>query len=576
MAQNLDPNSDARGVLQFKTGLMFELRSLELKRKIANLRALVEVMEAPNKNADPDGVGRLITEELQRIKRTDAMLSRELTPTIFSHWKEHLCPMPLEFFQKFPYIVSLIMNDVLDLCYLFLVNVTELHGKEIARRNEALQVAFIHVEESGATDGKVSIEFYSNLVKANTQKRSGVREHVSVSSLAWFMSNEETSFVTLGQCVLAYPLTELRPTIKENTDVSGWNCVADLRLEDGRDWNREVLDNLCVRDSVEAIMKIDWPSLQQEDKLLWLGDAAGNFSVKSCYMEIIKHRAANEADPIWNLLWKSCIHERLKVHLWRMAAEVLPTRERIATRLGHEDSMCGLCGEEVESDIHIFQKCHLSRLLAFGSKWGGRLDHWNYDNIYQVVERCLKPPVYGMERESKQEIQIFWAIFFYWVWKARCMFFFEGKLNLLGLIKQFNAALEEFIMLKATEKQRCSAASSSSNSVRWIPPPTGWIKVNVNAAHSERGSAAAMVVRNVDGKLLVLSSTLTSCRSSFEAELEALNWAAAFAEAGNWKQVCWEIDALEVVNSVKATEEPTNWYSFSTMLELRKRFDRLD
>nr|CAD1839629.1 unnamed protein product [Ananas comosus var. bracteatus] len=37
----------------------------------------------------------------------------------------------------------------------------------------------------------------------------GVREHVftgSVSSLAWFVSNQETSFVTLGQHVLAYPL----------------------------------------------------------------------------------------------------------------------------------------------------------------------------------------------------------------------------------------------------------------------------------------------------------------------------------------------------------------------------------
>ncbi|KAJ6374419.1 hypothetical protein OIU78_030023 [Salix suchowensis] len=37
----------------------------------------------------------------------------------------------------------------------------------------------------------------------------GVRENVftgSVSSLAWFMSNQETSFVTLGQRVLAYPL----------------------------------------------------------------------------------------------------------------------------------------------------------------------------------------------------------------------------------------------------------------------------------------------------------------------------------------------------------------------------------
>ncbi|KAH9776609.1 callose synthase 10 [Citrus sinensis] len=136
MAQNLDPNSDGRGVLQFKTGLMsiikqklakrenvridrnqdieqlwefyklykrrhrvddiqrqeqnlresgtfsseLELRSLEMRKVIATLRALVEVLEALSKDADPEGVGRLITEELRRIKKADAALSGELTP----------------------------------------------------------------------------------------------------------------------------------------------------------------------------------------------------------------------------------------------------------------------------------------------------------------------------------------------------------------------------------------------------------------------------------------------------------------------------------------------------------------
>ncbi|KAL3623862.1 Callose synthase 10 [Castilleja foliolosa] len=149
----------------------------------------------------------------------------------------------------------------------------------LLQRNEALRVAFIHVEENGAADGKVTKEFYSKLVKADAHGKDqeifsiklpgdpklgegkpenqnhaivftrgeavqtidmnqdnyleeamkmrnlleefrgnhglrsptilGVREHVftgSVSSLAWFMSNQETSFVTLGQRVLAKPL----------------------------------------------------------------------------------------------------------------------------------------------------------------------------------------------------------------------------------------------------------------------------------------------------------------------------------------------------------------------------------
>ncbi|EYU40120.1 hypothetical protein MIMGU_mgv1a000075mg [Erythranthe guttata] len=139
MAQNLDPSSDGRGVLQFKTGLMsvikqklakkeggqidrnrdierlwefynqykrrhrvddiqreeqkwreagtfsadvgdLELRFSEMKKVFATLRALVEVMEALSKDATSDGVGRLIMEELRRIKKSSAAISGELIP----------------------------------------------------------------------------------------------------------------------------------------------------------------------------------------------------------------------------------------------------------------------------------------------------------------------------------------------------------------------------------------------------------------------------------------------------------------------------------------------------------------
>ncbi|GKD82854.1 hypothetical protein Tco_1349693, partial [Tanacetum coccineum] len=118
MAQNLEPNSEGRGPLQFKTGLSsvikqklarrdgrtidrnwdiqhlwnfyqhykrkrvdeiqkeepkmlesgtfgadMELRSQETKKVFTTLRVLVEVMEALIKEAAPDGVGRYIAEE---------------------------------------------------------------------------------------------------------------------------------------------------------------------------------------------------------------------------------------------------------------------------------------------------------------------------------------------------------------------------------------------------------------------------------------------------------------------------------------------------------------------------------
>ncbi|KAM0831456.1 hypothetical protein ACQ4PT_065529 [Festuca glaucescens] len=108
----------------------------------------------------------------------------------------------------------------------------------LMQRNEALRIAYIDVVES-IKNGKPSTEYYSKLVKADIHGKDkdnyfeealkmrnlleefsqdhgkfkpsilGVREHVftgSVSSLASFMSSQETSFVTLGQRVLSNPL----------------------------------------------------------------------------------------------------------------------------------------------------------------------------------------------------------------------------------------------------------------------------------------------------------------------------------------------------------------------------------
>ncbi|CAI0446351.1 unnamed protein product [Linum tenue] len=140
MAQNLDPNSGGRGVLQFKTGLMsvikqklakrdgapidrnrdiehlwefyqrykrrhrvddiqreeqkwresgtfstanlgeLELRSLEMKKIFSTLRALVDVMEALCKDADPRGVGKPIMEELRRIKKVGELTPYNIVP----------------------------------------------------------------------------------------------------------------------------------------------------------------------------------------------------------------------------------------------------------------------------------------------------------------------------------------------------------------------------------------------------------------------------------------------------------------------------------------------------------------
>lgn len=53
----------------------------------------------------------------------------------------------------------------------------------LVARNEGLRVAFIHVEDSVASDGKVVKEFYSKLVKADIHGKDQVASIFSVGSI---------------------------------------------------------------------------------------------------------------------------------------------------------------------------------------------------------------------------------------------------------------------------------------------------------------------------------------------------------------------------------------------------------
>lgn len=54
-----------------------------------------------------------------------------------------------------------------------------------------------------------------------------------------------------------------------------------------------------------------------------MGDSKGSFSMKICYLL----NCSTNPGPSgfhWELLWKAHIHDRLKVFLWRLFAQVLP------------------------------------------------------------------------------------------------------------------------------------------------------------------------------------------------------------------------------------------------------------
>lgn len=158
-----------------------------------------------------------------------------------------------------------------------------------------------------------------------------------------------------------------RPHIEEESGQDSMARVASLINLDSMTWNEELVKALYNRDEASAICNLKFPSVTCEDRLCWTASADGRFSVKSCFSIIQKMDSTLDPDRFWGFIWNTGLHERLKLFLWRMVSDVIPTKKVIVDRLGGGDTSCSLFGQEDENAIHLFKYCFVSRAIVFAS-----------------------------------------------------------------------------------------------------------------------------------------------------------------------------------------------------------------
>lgn len=107
---------------------------------------------------------------------------------------------------------------------------------------------------------------------------------------------------------------------------------------------------------------------------------------------------------------------------------MLPSRDVIVRKIGFGDASCVICDAEEETLFHIFKECPGALALAFGCKWGFRLDRWSVSSIYEIVDFCIFPKMDlimgGMDSNSTF---LFIYSFLYICWMLRNMKMLSGK-----------------------------------------------------------------------------------------------------------------------------------------------------
>lgn len=140
-------------------------------------------------------------------------------------------------------------------------------------------------------------------------------------------------------------------------------------------WKENLINYLFETSSAQAILSIPIPTRLGSNKLIWIPDSLGVISVKSAYRSSSQHvNTSGLCESFWKKLGKIKTPKRIKMLLWRIGSNNLPTRDKLATRICILDLSCVLCGHSFESVCHLFFHCPAARAIWFSTCWGLRSD----------------------------------------------------------------------------------------------------------------------------------------------------------------------------------------------------------
>jgi hypothetical protein len=144
--------------------------------------------------------------------------------------------------------------------------------------------------------------------------------------------------------------------------------VVDLINPITEQWDAELVLDLFGEEDAKHILEIPLRS-GIEDQLAWHYDLKGMFSVKTAYhlgvsiRDTQQGRDASSSSLVaspnspWKQIWKLKLPAKIKLFLWRLAHNSLPTRMNIHRKHIDLDTRCPVCLRMNEDGGHLFLRC---------------------------------------------------------------------------------------------------------------------------------------------------------------------------------------------------------------------------
>ena len=155
--------------------------------------------------------------------------------------------------------------------------------------------------------------------------------------------------------------------------------VSALVDQDTKRWKVDLVERTFLPFKADTILSIPLSYSLLKDKLIWMRNRKGEFTVRSAYyvafpiVETIQEGESSSGDPrtqLWKKVWHLNLLAKIHIFAWRARMNVLPTMLNLRIRGSCTKARCLICDQHTENTSHALLDCDTAR--AVWSLWSGR------------------------------------------------------------------------------------------------------------------------------------------------------------------------------------------------------------
>ncbi|KAM2552223.1 hypothetical protein TB2_016639 [Malus domestica] len=358
--------------------------------------------------------------------------------------------------------------------------------------------------------------------------------------------------------------------------------VTSLIFHESLDWDIDFLLPFISEEAQLAIKSMPLGGFRCKDRLVWDASKNSQYSVKSGYRWLQLRSLASRdhrlprtrAIPkkLWNLVWSLPVPAKICLFFWLSLHRGIATQEILFWRRVSLSPICPICNCQDETIEHIFLQCLWVTAIWFGGALNYKIDG---DSISSWADWLLEVLVRFPGCTAKKKWVCSYVTFTVWfIWRTRCEFVFnQVPIHHFRVLLGVSSAIGYYwdamgwTGIGATRPSACSVQVP-----HWIPPPSSFYKINVDASWSlsTHSGFAGVVIRDANGQFMAAERYAFSSPSVVAAEATALLRGCELGSSLGFQLVILESDSRESIDWLSGAVDVGSWeaYPVLTRVEL--------